>query len=363
MKRVVLIGTVAFLAAVLCAALCWLHPTKKETQKNYWENWSTWANLSSIGRVVLDYWEYADANEADALIHVQSLADLMSTLQNKSIGSYPVLNSSSKANLAKDGWGRPFEFERTTIESGIRFRILSAGADGVFDAGQGDDLYIDFVVRDHVITEGMIKQIPGTEAAPWIVGDIAAGSKRGPSGPDLSVAMNLELRVDDKVENGTAYDRATVDLGKAKKVVLPDSAVIRRAREAGKVKLFMAKTLSFGGHPPKTMTIEGARRNMGCVVRISGECLVVATYGEWDSRKEGGAYLKLVAVVPEGVEVEQTEGLSGPDSAGRASHVQSLTRPKDAQGGYSYGPASPAEGWTAVPAVPDPERTAKKNGF
>jgi hypothetical protein len=67
----------------------------------------------------------------------------------------------------------------------------------------------------------------------------------------------------------------------------------------------MAKTLSFGGHPPEPMSIHGARKTMGCAVRVEGDSLVVATYGEWASRKEGGAHMKLVAVIPDGVEVEQ----------------------------------------------------------
>ena len=147
---------------------------------------------------------------------------------------------------------------------------------------------------------------------------------------------------------------------KAKKLALPDTATVRRAGEAGTVQLFMAKTLSFAGHPPGPMSTRGARKHMECAARVEGDALVVATYGEWDSRIEGGAHLKLVAVVPDGIEVEQRKGLSGPDSAGQERHGQDLTQRKDAREGYWYGPASPADGWTAVPAVPDPERRAGK---
>jgi hypothetical protein len=98
---------------------------------------------------------------------------------------------------------------------------------------------------------------------------------------------------------------------------------------------------------------------MGCAVRAEGDELLLATFGEWDSHIEGGAQMKLVANVPEGMDVEQRKGLSGEDSAGREWHGQYLTKSKDAKGGYWYGPASPAEGWTAVPDVPDPDRTAR----
>jgi hypothetical protein len=159
------------------------------------------------------------------------------------------------------------------------------------------------------------------------------------------------------VENGSAFDRATVDLGTAKKIALPDNAVVRKTAEAGQVRLFMKKTLAFGGHPPEAMSIRGARKNMGCAVKVEGETLVVATYGEWDSHIEGGTDLRLVAVVPDGIEVVQRAGLSGQDSVGQEWHGKYLTKPKDAQGGYWYGPASPAEGWSAVPDVPDSGRT------
>jgi hypothetical protein len=161
------------------------------------------------------------------------------------------------------------------------------------------------------------------------------------------------------VENGSAFDRAAVDLGNAKKVVLPRNAAVDRGAAGDRLQLFMKKTLAFGGHPPERMSIRGARKNMGCAVKAEGDVLVVATFGEWDSRIEGGAHMRLVAVVPEGVEIERRQGLSGPDSAGREWHGQYLTKPKNARDGYWYGPASPAEGWTAVPDVPDPERGAK----
>jgi hypothetical protein len=68
--------------------------------------------------------------------------------------------------------------------------------------------------------------------------------------------------------------------------------------------------------------------------------------------------MTLVVEIPEGVAVEQRAGLSGNDSEGREWNGVYLTKPKDAKGGYWYGPASPAQGWVGVPDVPDPERTA-----
>lgn len=163
-----------------------------------------------------------------------------------------------------------------------------------------------------------------------------------------------------KVENGSAYDRASLDISGIGKVVVPHNAVVRRTKEEGKLDLFMKKTLSFYGHPPEPMSIRDARQNMGCAVRREEEALILATFGEWDSRIEGGAHMRLMVVLPEGIDVETKQGLSGPDSAGREWHAKYLSKPVDARGGHWYGPASQAEGWSAVPAIPDDNRTAGK---
>ncbi|MDY3553652.1 hypothetical protein R5W24_002756 [Gemmata sp. JC717] len=173
---------------------------------------------------------------------------------------------------------------------------------------------------------------------------------------DPSVVVD-ETFWSERVENGTAYDRGAIDLRAAKRLVLPDNVTVQSPGTAGTVQLFMAKKLNFGGHPPEPMSIRSARKNMGCAVRAEGDALVVATYGEWDSRIEGGASMAVVAVVPAELAVDLRPGLSGPSSSGREWNGRYLTKPKDARGGYWYGPASPAEGWAGVPVVPDSERT------
>ena len=121
----------------------------------------------------------------------------------------------------------------------------------------------------------------------------------------------------------------------------------------------MGKRLTYLGHPPEPMSIRSGRKNMGCAVKTEGGALVIATFGEWDSHIEGGAGLKLVAVVPAGLGVEQRTGLSGETSAARGRPGRNQTKPPDAKGGYWYAPATPADGWKAVPDQPDPNRTAR----
>ena len=174
---------------------------------------------------------------------------------------------------------------------------------------------------------------------------------------DPSVVLDRRPAPNPDVENGTAYDVGAVEPGAARTVVLPDTAAVRRTAEAGPVRLFMAKRLTFVGHPPEPMGIRSGRKNMGCAVKAEGNALVIATFGEWDSHIECGAGLTLVAIVPAGLGVERRAGLSGEGAAARGRPGRDPTKPPGAKGGYWYGPATPADGWKAVPDQPDPNRT------
>jgi hypothetical protein len=160
------------------------------------------------------------------------------------------------------------------------------------------------------------------------------------------------------VENGTAYDRAAVDLGQYKKVVLPHDAAVWSDQPGPRLGIYMQKNLSFHGHPPEPMSIAQGRKNMGCAVKAEGDALVVATDGEWDSHIEGGASMRLVILVPKGIAANGREKLSGEQSAARDWRLPYITKPKEVKEGYWYGPASPRNDWLALPANPDSERRA-----
>jgi hypothetical protein len=157
------------------------------------------------------------------------------------------------------------------------------------------------------------------------------------------------------VENGSAFDKAVVEIGPHKKIILPDTATVQQDGAGGKLQVFMKKTLSFHGHPPESMSIRQARRNMGCALQIEKDAVVVATFGEWHTI-EGGADMKLLFVVPKGIEIEQRTKLSGVNSIGHDWKGKYLTKPVEVKEGYWYGPATPGEGWEAIAAVPDHER-------
>jgi hypothetical protein len=141
------------------------------------------------------------------------------------------------------------------------------------------------------------------------------------------------------VQNGTAYDRSTVELGAAKSLVLPEGTTIRRGGAAGTVELFMGKTLSFGGHPGEPVSIRRVRAEMGCAVRAEGDALVVATFGEWDTGVEGGAWMRLLlAVVPDGLAVEHRKGLVGWDCAGQEWERKLAAAPDPARTAHGIPP-------------------------
>ncbi len=156
---------------------------------------------------------------------------------------------------------------------------------------------------------------------------------------------------------GTSCYKASVDISKYTKLILPADATIKRDGEPGKLHIYMKKTLGFVGHPPESMSIKDVRRNMGCACRADADSLIVATYGEWDSHIEGGASMQLLFVVPGSFKIETDKSLSGEHSKGREWDGGYLTKPKNVDNGYWYGPASPASGWNAIPDVPDTDLT------
>ena len=69
--------------------------------------------------------------------------------------------------------------------------------------------------------------------------------------------------------------------------------------------------------------------------------------------------MKVLFVVPKGIEVEKRANLSGEKSAASEWEGEYLTKPQEVKEGYWYGPASPGDGWKAIPADPDRERRAE----
>jgi hypothetical protein len=152
-----------------------------------------------------------------------------------------------------------------------------------------------------------------------------------------------------KVENGWAYDKATLDCGRYKVVVVPHDAQVERGGSDKQVEIYMEKEQSFSGHPPELASIRDARKEMGCARKEDKDKVVLATYGEFDSNIEGGTFMKLRLRIPAGLTVETRTGLSGP--------IRARLRPGERQRREDIRPGF--GGWEAIPDEPDPQQTAR----
>jgi hypothetical protein len=179
-----------------------------------------------------------------------------------------------------------------------------------------------------------------------------------PTEPHPSLEFDPQI-VSPKVENGTAYDMGSVSLEGYDAVAVAESARVTQEGDGQQLQLFMAKRLSFGGHPPEPIRLRYVRKNMGCATKPDGRTLMITAFGGFDT-KEGGAYMDLLVIVPKGVRVERRAMPPPPTANATAGGQWYLTKPREVKVGYWYGPASPPDGWVAVPDVPDTDRRAKQ---
>jgi hypothetical protein len=145
-----------------------------------------------------------------------------------------------------------------------------------------------------------------------------------------------------RVANGTAYDCATLDIRSFAKVVLPKAARVSSDAPPGVAVVRMAKEVGFSGHPPKPITPEVARRNMGVAFRAGeGGVVEIATFGEWDSHIEGGAAIRVHVSLPK-------------DTAYDFSDLSARGHSPPENGpGYWYAAGAPDVGWTRIPSWTD----------
>jgi hypothetical protein len=151
-------------------------------------------------------------------------------------------------------------------------------------------------------------------------------------------------QIDARVENGSAFEKATLVIEGKDPYVFPHDAVIEEGDIPGTIEIYMQKRLDYAGHAGKgnPMSIREERKKMGCAYRAKDGKQAIATYGEWSS-KEGGAYIKLRIVVPRTLHYETRKGLSGPEY------------PIGTREARSREPIRPGtSGWTEIPSVPDP---------
>jgi hypothetical protein len=170
--------------------------------------------------------------------------------------------------------------------------------------------------------------------------------------------------------NGNAYDLAALRVDPKNKIVLPDRAtVIERYDDAGLVLIYMEKRAHIGAHFTHPVSIANYRKGMGCAVKLNEGALLIETFGEFGFM-EGSVSMKLLAVVPRGMEVEQRAGLIG-GYGGRAGSTRpagavnpARDEPKPALTKQAKGtppawlPPTAEDGWHEIPALPDIQRRA-----
>ncbi|HVT81196.1 MAG TPA: hypothetical protein VHM90_11120 [Phycisphaerae bacterium] len=139
------------------------------------------------------------------------------------------------------------------------------------------------------------------------------GCALGLAGCDSTV-VNTYSADQGNIVNGIAYDAGVIDVGTAARVVVPEGTVVRETAGDRRVHIYLQKRLAWHGQPLIPTDIHYERHKMGSAYRREGDALILGTYGEWDSKAEGGAYVRLAVDVPAGMKVEMRKGLSGMES-------------------------------------------------
>jgi len=119
------------------------------------------------------------------------------------------------------------------------------------------------------------------------------------------------------IVNGTAYDAGELDLGTAERLVVPEGTVVRETATGRRITIYLEKQMAWTGEAALPTDIHYERYKMGSAYRHEGDALILATFGEWHGKAQGGTYVRLAVDVPKGLSVEQRKGLSGMDSPAR----------------------------------------------
>jgi hypothetical protein len=135
----------------------------------------------------------------------------------------------------------------------------------------------------------------------------------------------------------------------------------------------MEKRANIRAHYPRAVSVVDYRTRMGCAVKLENGELLIGTFGEF-SFLEGSVSMRLLVLVPPGVEVEQRAGLIGgyggragserdPKSInpGRGDPKPALTKSEEGTP-PRWLPPTAEDGWHEIPAVADAERRVGKAG-
>jgi hypothetical protein len=121
---------------------------------------------------------------------------------------------------------------------------------------------------------------------------------------------------DSRVTNGTAFDRATIDIGGCRSVVVSSDTKVEFSEKPDRLTVLMEKQMGFFGHPPKSTSIDEMRTKMGCAYRKKDGKLPIGKFGEFDTGSEGGKSVSLTVCVPAGTVIERNDETELPHGGG-----------------------------------------------
>jgi len=191
----------------------------------------------------------------------------------------------------------------------------------------------------------------GADLSPYTSVRITAPAiRKGHVGDDRAL-WDVDKRIYILVENGDAYDRAILDAGDYKELIIPEgTATPIRSEESGKITLKMKKSLFTGMWPGKSMSIRQLRNTMGCAVKVENKKIVLGTYGHRINFYHGGSWMTIIIEIPKGIEINRSAE-NGSKNGSPLDPQQSLTRREDNNQGPWRLPEA-ADGWCRIPAVP-----------
>lgn len=136
---------------------------------------------------------------------------------------------------------------------------------------------------------------------------ILPASKPVPKDAWKGSVVHSDFSANPLVVNGDSYEQCQFKLSETTQtIVLPKGSSVYRHKMPS-VDLQVKKSLSWMGHPDTKTSIDAERSRMGVSIEMTGGKLQICPYGTWDSF-EGGAYVNLIAGIPEGVRVRYDKG-------------------------------------------------------
>ncbi len=102
----------------------------------------TTRSLEVMGTYISEYCEHADQKEMERLRHAQSLEELWANLHAKKIEGHAIAPVEGAGDRI-DAWGHPYTLQVKSQGPEMVVRIISSGPNGVFEDGEGDDLYVE----------------------------------------------------------------------------------------------------------------------------------------------------------------------------------------------------------------------------